>query len=166
MTQNCREQILDDIVRVELIRASDCSIPWPYRLEYTELDSHVNVDGESVAVLGAATLSVALKPQSSDNGLIKGSLSLKQNEKLQMSGTVVSHELTVPVDGGVTDTREALKSLRYTDFHAVLTSREGVRWLIYACPSGSYVQMDEQNLGDVSLKISLISYSHVIRLRS
>lgn len=165
MIQNCSEQILEDVVRVDLVKASLCDLPIPFNIKVQEMAGTKVVDGQTVDRIGAASLSLAYSVQDGDDGEIDSTPVLKQSEKRQTAGIVVTHDLQVPVTAGFQATRTAVAEMQEEDFHVVLTTGEGERYLCYALPNTSQVALDEQGVNQqMTVKITVQSVSHVVRL--
>ena len=165
MEQNCAEQMLYDVVRVQLIPSERCDIIVPFQIPVTETPEEKVVNGETVSRLGTSELSIATNTQESDNGMMEDSPRLTQTTKTTMVGPIVSHTLEVPVIGGFESTATAAKRLNRKDFHVVMTTESGARYLLYALPNSCECLMNGQGVRQNStLTITLQSASHVIRL--
>ena len=166
MIQDCNEQILNDVVRVDLVPAELCDLAVPFQVSgLTEMSGTKNQGGQQVSRIGAAALSLAYSVTDGDDGEIDSAPTLKQSEKRQAAGIVVSHDLQVPVTAGFEATRIAVNALNTKDFHALLTTDDGTKYLCYALPNTSSVLLDEQGIDSQStVKVTLQSMSHVIRL--
>ena len=68
MIQNCSEQILEDVVRVDLVKASLCDLPIPFNIKAQEMAGTKVVDEQTVDRIGAASLSLAYSVQDGDDG--------------------------------------------------------------------------------------------------
>lgn len=157
MTLNCKEQVLDDVVRVELVEASACNIEVPSGVP--------GVVSVSSPTFGTAALSLSYKGDDSDTGEMGESPTLAQSDERQLAGVTVKHELQVPVVGGFDDVRAAVYTLFDKDFNVVLTTDSAERYLLYAVPNGSMVVLDETDVNQESaLKVSIVSMSHIIRI--
>lgn len=171
MTQNCNEQLLDDVVRIDLVPASECQLPVPMQVsglvEMTVPGMSQWQPQQAIAALGAARLSLSYSVEDGDDGELDTPPTLKQQEKRVAAGIVVSHDLQVPLTFGFQATREAVALVqRSGDFHAVLTTQGGDRYLLYSLPNTSAVTLDEQGLNQqATCKIALQSMSHVILLK-
>ena len=168
MEQNCTEQILSDVVRVDLVPASDCNLPVPFSVA-TDKMQIPNLSSwrpqTAITALGAAKLSVAYNVQDGDDGIMESAPKLTQTPKTAASGVVVTHDLQVPIVGGFEATEIAANLLHRQDFHVILTTTEGDLYMLYAMPNSSEVLMPESNIRqDGTLKISLKSASHAILL--
>ncbi|MBR6275931.1 MAG: hypothetical protein IKR31_03230 [Prevotella sp.] len=166
MEQNCLEQLLDDVVRVDLVLASECDMSVPFQVSgLTTMASTKTEGGATVDRIGAALLSLAYNVQDGDDGEISEPPVLKQTEKRVKAGIVVSHDLQVPVTAFFEATRIAVNLLHTKDFHVILTTHGGDRYMLYSVPNSSEVLLDEQDVNQKStVKVSLQSMSHVIRL--
>lgn len=166
MIQNCNDQVLDDVVRVDVVLASLCDLEVPFQVRCTEMASTKTVDGQTVSRIGAPGLSIAYNVQDGDDGEMDGAPTLKQTEKQQALGIVVNHDLQVPVTAGFEATRIAIEGLQTRHFHVVLTTQDDTRYLLYSLPGSSLLLLDEQEVNQkATVKITLQSMSHVIRLR-
>lgn len=165
MIQNCNEQLLDDVVRVDLVLASECKIDIPFQIALTEMAGTRVIGGSAVDIIGAPGLSLAYNVQDGDDGEIDSAPVLKQTDKQVAAGIVVTHDLQVPVTAGFEATRIAVEGLQMRHFHVVLTTQDGVRYLLYSLPNTSLLLLDEQDVNrTATVKVTLQSMSHVIRL--
>lgn len=165
MIQNCNEQLLDDVVRVDLVLASECKIDIPFQIALTEMAGTKVVGGSPTDIIGATGLSLAYNVQDGDDGEIDSAPVLKQTDKQVAAGIVVTHDLQVPVTAGFEATRIAVEGLQTRHFHVVLTTQDGVRYLLYSLPNTSLLLLDEQDVNrTATVKVTLQSMSHVIRL--
>lgn len=169
MIQDCLEQILDDVIRVDLVLASTCHFGVPFLVSKESITvsdlSNWTPQSSSHAVIGKAELSVAYDEQDGDDGLMEPAPKLKQPSKTVAWGLMVSHDLQVPVVRGFETMAQAAKHLHRRDFHVILTTAGGTMYLLYALPNTSEVLLDETDVHqEATLKISLKSASHVIRL--
>lgn len=171
MTQNCNEQLLDDVVRIDLVPAAECKLPVPMQVsglvEMTVADLDQWQPQQATAALAAALLSLSYSVDDGDDGELDTPPVLKQTEKRHAAGIIVTHDMQVPLTFGFQATREAVALVQRTgDFHAVLTTQGGERYLLYSLPNTSSVTLDEQGLNQQAVcKISLQSMSHVILLK-
>jgi hypothetical protein len=170
MIQNCNEQMLDDVVRVDIVAASECQLPIPFQVSGLTKMTVPNLSQwrpqTAIAALGSAKLSVSYAVQDGDDGELESAPALKQTEKRVAAGIVVTHDLQVPLTALFQATREAAALVQQTgDFHVILTTQESARYLLYSVPNASSLLLDEQGIGQsATLKLSLQSMSHVIRL--
>lgn len=157
MNQNCNEQFLNDIIKVELVLASACTFSIPFSIP------EISTIGGTV---GSASLKVAASAQQGvDDGEYEQQPVLKQQDKREAAGTLVQHSVQVAVTAGHADVRSKVAALQYKDFNVVLTTQDGLRYLIYSLPATSQVMIDEQGVDDtLTLKITSQSLNHIIRI--
>ena len=166
MIQNCYEQLLDDIVKVQLVLAANCDMAIPFQVSGIDvMDGFKTEGGQQVDRIGAAAVSIAYTTTEAEQGELLQAPVLKQQDKRVPAGIIVEHSLEVPV---VTDNRElrtAVESCQLQDVHVVLFTAAGDRYLLYAVPGSSSVLLDEQDVAQqFKLKVQLTSMSHVIKL--
>lgn len=165
MIQNCNEQLLDDVVRIDLVLASLCDLEVPFQVRCKEMASTKTVDGQTVSRIGAPGLSLAYNVQDGDDGEMDSAPSLKQSDKQVTSGITVNHDLQIPVTAGFEATKIAVQSLQTRHFHVILTTQDGTRYLLYSLPGTSLLLLDEQDVNQkATVKVTLQSKSHAIRL--
>lgn len=166
MVQNCYEQFLDDIVKVQLVLASTCDMEIPFQVSGIDVMAGTKtIGGETVDRMGPAVVSIAYDTTDAEQGELLQAPVLKQQDKRVAAGITVEHSLEVPV---ITDGRElctAVESCQLQDVHVVLFTAASDRYLLYAVPGSSSVLLDEQDVAQqFSLKVQLTSMSHVIKL--
>ena len=169
MIQNCNEQVLDDVVRIDMVLASTCHFTTPFKIAMSEMAvanlSDWTPQSTTHAVIGQARLSVAFNVQDGDDGEMDAAPSLKQTEKQQALGIVVSHDLQIPVTAGFEATKTAVKGLQTRHFHVILTTESGTRYLLYSLPGSSLLLLDEQDVNhEAVIKVTLQSMSHAVQL--
>ena len=86
MIDICREQILDDVVRVDLVLASECEFEVPVQVAVTTMAGTMSVNGGTADRVGAASLSVAYNVQDGDDGLMEGAPKLTRTPKTTAAG--------------------------------------------------------------------------------
>lgn len=169
MIQNCNEQLLDDVVRIDLVLAASCHFAVPFQVSLTEMAvanlSEWTPQSTNHPVIGQALLSVAYNVQDGDDGEMDSAPSLKQSDKQATSGIVVNHDMQIPITAGFEATKIAVQGLQTRHFHAILTTQDGTRYLLYSLPGTSLLLLDEQDVNQkATVKVTLQSKSHVIRL--
>ena len=170
MIQDCLEQILDDVVRVDLVPASTCHFGVPFSVAQDVMSvanlSDWTPQSTNHAVIGKAELSVAYDVQDGDDGLMESAPKLNQQPKTTESGLIINHDLQVPVVMGFETTQQAARLLHRRNFHVILSTIGGTLYLLYALPNSSEVLLDTSDVRqEAALKITLESASHAIRLQ-
>lgn len=165
MIDICREKILDDVVRVDLVLASECHFPVPFQVAMTTMAGTMVVNGGTVDCVGAASLSVAYNVQDGDDGLMEDAPKLTRTPKTTATGLVNTLTLEVPIAGGFEATRQAAELLHRRDFHVVLTTADGTRYLLYALPGSCECLLKGTDINQQdTLTASMQSMSQMIRL--
>ncbi len=158
MEQNCLEQMLNDVVLVELVPASRCNMMVPSQVHLIEIV-------EATGMIGTAALTIGMDVTDDVTGEMEDSPQLKQTEKREAAGVIVTHELQTAVIGGFEGVRAAVAALSGEDFNVVLTTDGGGRFMIYGLPNASQVTLTETDVDKTSsLKVTVESMSHVIKL--
>lgn len=165
MIQNCSEQILDEVVKVEMVLAAECDLPIPFQVPTTDMAGTKMVDGDIVDRIGTPALSIACNVGDGDEGEMDNAPTLKMTEKQQAAGIVVTHDLQVTVNDGFEEVRNAVMGLQTRNFHVVLHSRDGIRYLLYSLPNTSLLLYNDQNINQTAtVRVTLQSMSHIVRL--
>ena len=166
MIQNCYEQLLDDIVKVQLVLANTCDMAIPFQVSGIDVMEGTKTEsGQTVDRIGPAVLSVAFAPTDAEQGELLQAPVLRQQDKRVPAGITVLHQLEVPIAAGFDEVRAAVEQYQLQDVHVVLTSDAGVRYVLYAIPGSSSVLMDEQGINQTTtIKVQLTSMSHAIKL--
>lgn len=169
VSQQCSEYVLNDIVRVDLVPASDCHFGIPPQIPMTELEvqnlQNWTPESASHAVIGKAALSVAFNVQDGDDGTMESAPQLTRTPKTTDAGLINTLTLDVQLTGGFESTREAAQQLHRRDFHAILTTDEGVLYLLYSLPNSCECLLKGQGIGQQdTLTVAMQSASQVIRL--
>lgn len=165
MIDICREQILDDVVRVDLVLASECEFEVPVQVAVTEMAGTMSVGGGTADRVGAASLSVAYNVQDGDDGLMEGAPKLTRTPKTTAAGLVNTLTLEVPIAGGFEATRKAAELLHRRYFHVVLTTMDGTRYLLYSLPGSSECMLKGTDINQQdTLTASMQSMSQMVRL--
>lgn len=165
MINVCREKILDDVVRIDLVLASECEFPVPVQVVLMEMAGTMVANGGTVDRVGAASLSVAYNVQDGDDGLMEGAPKLTRTPKTTAAGLVNTLTLEVPIAGGFEATRQAAEMLHRRDFHVVLTTADGTRYLLYSLPGSCECLLKGTDINQQdTLTASMQSMSQMIRL--
>ena len=153
--ENCNEIFLEEIVHIELVPTSGCSMPVPFNI--AEISQMNNCS------IGSPTMTFDVNEGST--GMMT-TPTLKTQEKAQAAGHIRNHTLQIPIQYGYDSIRAAKGSLAGVDFHAILRTVAGTEFLIYALPNTSVVSVDDQ-LGSESkqtVNVSIQSLSNMIRI--
>ena len=114
----CKELMLDDIIRVDLYLTSDCNIILPLNVQYQSMTL-------TPTLLGVPVFSAALS--GADVVMLDETPTLKVKNGRQTGGNIYTHDLTLPVMVERTAAEELVEKLLGRDFHIVYTRADGSR---------------------------------------
>lgn len=169
MIQNCNEQFLDDVIRIDIVPASRCDIAVPFQEPVTETDGTKTVGADIIDRIGEPALTVAYNIDADEEATGQAEndepASLSQDDKYRTAGVVVAHTLKVPVIAGFESVRAGVNALHGIDFHIVLHTADGSRYLCYGLPGSCDIRIQEAGtLTSMTVNATLQSMSHVILL--
>lgn len=155
--ENCKEIILNEIVHIELIPTSLCTMPIPFRV--AELTAMQN------CVIGTPVMTLDVNESGAD-AMIQSAPTLKTSEKPQAAGYIRDHTLQVPVFAGYEEIRQKKGLLTGIDFYVILRTAAGTEFLLYTLPNSSSLAVDDQidSESKQTVKITLQSASSMIRI--
>ena len=89
-------------------------------------------------------------------------------EKRELMGVVRTHTLQIPIESGFDTIREKEAALQTADFHVVLTTYGGERYLLFELPNTSQFAVDEATAQNttMSIKATVVSMSGPIRIQT
>lgn len=154
---NCHETILNDIVLVEIYRASDSAISLPPTISHTKLTETTGMFSNPVLKTGMA----------GENAIqLADRASLRVTNARQMAGNIYTHDLQLSVLLGRPDAENVVNTLEGVPFHLVCTRASGERFLCYSLPNGSSLDVDSTHaaISACMLKARILSMSNVITL--
>lgn len=171
MTQNeeCLELLMQDVVRIDIMPYTALKVNTPFNVQnITETDVTM-LDGSEITDADLhldSLLSLNLSGDDTADAEMKESLQHKVVEKRDISGIVRTHTLQIPIESGFQVVRAKQPYLKYTDFHIVLTTYNGTRYLAYGLPNTSQFTIEEQmgQSSQMSIKVTLMSMSGFIRI--
>ena len=173
MTQNeeCQELLMQDVVRIDFMPTTALKIAVPFNVPniaeavVTMSDDSALTDAK---LYGASLLSLSVSDyDQSDAGLQEGT-SHRVTENTEMAGVVKTHTLQAHLEYGFQAVREEEKALQESDFHIVLTTFNGTRYLAYSLPNTSQFSIDDQ-MGEpvqMSVKAVVQSMSGFIKIQA
>lgn len=163
----CNELFLNEVVRVELVPADECDMPVPVNADpQTEMDGTKTEGGMTIDRIGKASMVIDINSSDEYTGVLDSAPLLKTTLKMQPAGYLRQHDLTIPTRGDYVRIRKAGNGLLGVDFHVVLRTLAGTRFLLYSLPNSPAVSVEDQFGGDSkqTVKVSLQSMSNMIRL--
>ena len=166
----CEELFLNEVVHVELVPMKDCDMAVPFNVgEVTETagKKKITVSGQEQIVSRIGTPTMVIDATATDaTGRLVSPPTLKTSEKPDRAGYIRQHDLQIPTEGGYEDIRKKRGELAGVDFNVVLEMRSSSRFLLYALPNSSTVNVEDQFGGESkqTVKVSLQSMSNMIKL--
>ena len=167
MEQNCLEQVLEEVIKVEFVLSSRCSFPVPFSVSGIQSMAGISGSGNSqTSNIGTPSLVISAIGDSAATGEFDQAPTLQQKEKMETAGVVVTHTLKVVITNGFADVRSAEESLRGADYNMVLTTADGTRYLVYSLPNTCVTSLDEQAGSNMqqALNVTMESMSHLIKI--
>ena len=172
MTQSekCEELLMHEVVRIDIMPQTALAVGVPFNLRnitstaVTMSDTSALTDARLKA---ASLLSLNLTGDAmADAEMKEGGASHKPTEKREAAGIVRTHALTVAIETGMQTVKEKEKALQETDFHMVLSTYGGERWMAYGLPGTSQFTIDEQagQSAQMTVKAVVMSMSGLIRI--
>ena len=164
---NCDELFLNEVCHVELVPAANCNLAVPANADpQTEMPGTYTDGGVTKDRIGQAVMVIDVNDVENYAGVLDSAPSLKTSMKTQTAGYLRQHDLTIPTRGDYMKVRKAGNSLLGVDFHVVLRTLAGTRFLLYSLPNSSTVSVEDQFGSDSkqTVKVSLQSMSNMIKL--
>lgn len=153
---------MQDVVRIDFMPTTALKIGVPFNVPniaeavVTMSDDSVLTDAKLYA---ASLLSLSVSDYDlSDAGLGEGA-SHRVTENAEMAGVVKTHTLKAPLEFGFQAVREEEKALQESDFHIVLTTCNGTRYLAYSLPNTSQFSIDDQMGEPVQMSVKAVVQS-------
>ena len=171
MTQNeeCRDLLMDDVVRIDIMPMTALKVSVPFGVQNIT-EAVVKMSDNSAltdeGLFGGSLLSVSMTGDGRTDAILGDGTTHKVSEKRDVAGIVRTHTLQVPIDVGFLTVRERQKALQQTDFHIILTTYDGTRYLAYALPNTCQFTIDDQmgETAQMTVKASVQSMSGFIRI--
>ena len=152
---------MEDVVRIDIMPMTALKVSVPFNVQNIteavvtvlkyENGAPVYADGEPVYVsideeklFAARLLSLNLGSDAIADAEMGEGTTHKVTEKRDTAGIVRTHTLQVPIEVGFQAVRQQQNALQQTDFHIVLTTCDGTRYLAYGLPNTSQFTIDDQ----------------------
>ena len=164
---NCDELFLNKVCHVELVPVANCNLAVPANADpKTEMSGTYTEGGVTKDRIGQPAMVIDLNDIEDYAGVLDSAPSLKTSMKMQMAGYLRQHDLTIPTRGDYIKVRKAGDRLLGMDFHVVLRTLEGTRFLLYSLPNSPTVSVEDQfgSESKQTVKVSLQSMSNMIKL--
>ena len=173
MTQEeqCQELMMQDVVRIDFMPTNAIKVGIPFNVQNITETTVTMADDAALTDIGLYTdsmLSVNLAFDPTVDAEMKEGLSHKVTEKRDVAGIVRTHTLQIPIELGFHTIREQQKALQQNDFHIILTTYGGERYLAYALPNTCQFNIEDQmgQTAQMNLKAVVQSMSGFIRIQA
>lgn len=173
MTQNeeCQELLMQDIVRIDFMPVTVLKVGIPFNAQNITEAIVTMSDGAELSdseLYTDSLLSLNLNGDALADAEMKEGLTHKVAEKRDVAGVVRTHTLQIPIELGFQTIREQQKALQQNDFHIILTTYGGERYLAYALPNTCQFSIDDQmgQTAQMNLKAVVQSMSGFIRIQA
>lgn len=153
----CKESILDDIVIVDILKASAVDVSIPPTIPITSIT-------ETSGMFGTPHISAGM---GADKGITladKANLHYV-NSRIQ-AGNVYTHDFTFSVLSGKEDAEKMVNELEGIPIHIVCTRASGEKFLVYALPNATSVDIDTtlSSASAFTIKAKILSMSGPIAI--
>lgn len=137
---------MQDVSRIDLMPRTALKVGLSYNIpNITEVGVAMSDDTAltDARLHAASLLSLSLNGDNAD-ALMDNNGSHKVAGRREKAGLVRTHTLRVPIETGFKEVRDRDNSLQQTEFHIILTTCDGTRYLAYGLPNTSQFTIDEQ----------------------
>lgn len=167
--EECQELLMQDVVRIDIMPVETLKVNVPFNLPDVAEAVVTMADDSPLTDAGLfmeSRLSMAETGTALADAEMQDGLSHKVSEKRDSAGTIHSHTLQVPIESGFQAIRIKEGALHETDFHIVLTTAEGTRYLAYGLPNTSQFSIDDQKgqTSKMTIKATVQSMSGLIKI--
>lgn len=173
MTQNeqCQEMLLQEVVRIDFMPVTALKIATPFAVRnITEVGVRMsdNTTLTDARLKAASLLSLNMSGDATVDAEMQEGATHKVTEKRELAGIFRTHTLQIPIESGFDTIRAKEASLHETEFHVILTTYGGIRYLVYGVPNTSLFLIDDQLAEDtpMSIRATLVSMSGVIHIQN
>ena len=125
LSNNCSEKFLSGVTDVYVYPPSEAQLPIPFNVG--------QILSMSGAKFGTAVLHIATAGEVSD--VMAETITAKSTHEESGNGTLYTFSISGSVENGQDNVREAVKTLRKTDYFVVLQTQDGTRHLVNTLPN-------------------------------
>jgi len=160
---------MQEVVRIDFMPMAALKIEIPFSVPNITSAEITMADGSELTDMGLYAESLLSLNMSGDglaDAVLDEGTTARVSEKDEMAGTVRTHTLQMPIEIGFQTIREKEAALKAADFHIVLTTYSGDRYLAYGLPGSSAFSIEEQKAqaAQMSVKASVQSMSGFIKI--
>lgn len=160
---------MQDVVRIDFMPTDAIKVGIPFNVQNITETTVTMDDDEALTDIGLYTdslLSLNLSGDATVDAEMKEGLSHKVTEKREVAGVVRTHTLQIPIEVGFQTIRQQQPALQQNDFHIILTTDGGERYLAYALPNTCQFSIDDQmgQQAQMNLKAVVQSMSGFVKI--
>ena len=167
--EECQELLMQDVVRIDIMPTTELKVSIP--LNVPNITSATVTMSDDSALTDAKLFAASLLSLGTDGGNLADAeigdgVSHKTTEKREAAGVVRTHTLQVPIEFGFQTIKDKEQSLQEIQFHIVLTTCNGERYLSYSLPESCQFDIDGQmgQTAKMSVRATLQSMSGLIKI--
>ncbi len=165
--EECKELLMQDVVRIDIMPEETLKVSVPFNLQ--DVAEAVVRMSDDTALTDAklftdSLLSLNLNGDALADAEMQEGLTHKPTERRESAGIIRTHTLQAGIETGFDVIRTKEHALQENDFHIVLTTEDGTRYLAYGLPNTSQFSIDEQmgSSAKMTVKVTLQSMSGFI----
>ena len=146
LSNNCSEKFLSGVTDVYVYPPSEAQLPIPFNV--------AQILSMSGVKLGTAVLHIATAGEVAD--VMAETITAKSTHAESGNGTLYTFSISGSVENGQDNVREAVKTLRKTDYFVVLKTQGGKRYLVNTLPNTFLLRsMDSKSSTDDARDFSI-----------
>lgn len=156
--ENCLEQILDDVIRIDIYRQSNVTFSVPFNAPaVNEITCTINSSITPV-------LSINLTETNTSDVVMEPAPKIQTTEKRETTGLIRTHAIEATIKDGFQTAQSAVDSLIYNDCVALLTTYNGTKYVVNPFPNTSTVTLSDnrQETHTMTVKYQAQSFSGLI----
>ena len=160
---------MQDVVRIDFMPTVALKIAIPFKVP--DVTSSVVTMSDNTALtdeklFAASLLSLNLSGDGHTDAIPMDNSTHKVTEQRSMAGIVRTHTLQIPIEVGSQTVREKEPALHAADFHIVLTTCDGTRYLAYGLLGTCQFAIDDQmgQEAQMTVRASVQSMSGLIKI--
>ena len=163
------ELLMAEVTRIDIMPTGALKVSVPNNVPNQSEAEVTMADGTALTEAKLFTdslLSLNLGSDAPADAEMQEGLTHKSAEKRDSAGIIRTHTLQVPIESGFQAIRDKEKALQDVDFHILLTTVNGNRYLAYELPNSSQFSIDDQmgQTAKMTVKATVQSLSGFIRI--
>lgn len=167
--EECMELLMQDVIRIDIMPVGTIKVSVPYNVPNLSEAQVTMANGTALTdakLFIDSLLSLNMGSDAQADAEMQEGLTHKADERRDIAGIIHTHTLQVPIESGFQTIRNKENALQQTDFHIVLTTAGGTRYLAYELPNTCQFAIDEQmgQTAKMNIKAAVQSMSGFIKI--